>query len=156
VRLSKGDKLALLGRGSALHEMGLYERAAADYGGVLDKSPLDIQPYWLRYAMELYQCDRRSDALGIARRVGAKFDLEPEVVAAVPSMLWAGGSDAEREEARQRWRMAPSAVREKARAFFGAPSAKAKERQWPPSLVSAAGDFERGLRDLGEPEYDLK
>lgn len=43
VVMSKGDKLAVLGRGSVLHALGRYGPASFDYGAVLEKSPNDIQ-----------------------------------------------------------------------------------------------------------------
>lgn len=65
--------------GAALHQLGRYEEAAKDFGLVVEKNGLDIQPFWLRYALQLFATGRRQEALGIARRVANKFDLEPEV-----------------------------------------------------------------------------
>ena len=55
------------------------------------QEPTKPEPFWLRYALELWQIDRRPEALGIARRVANKFDLEPEAALAVSSMLYADG-----------------------------------------------------------------
>lgn len=58
--MSKGDPVALLGRGAVLHKLGQYAAAASDYGAVVAKSPADVQPYWLRYGLELWQVTPRS------------------------------------------------------------------------------------------------
>jgi len=135
VVMSKNDYLALLGRGSVLHSLGRYADAAADYGAVLDKAPTDVQPFWLRYALELWQIDRRAEALGLVRRVANKFDLEPECAVAVSSLLYSDGTTVDREEALRRWNLLPDPVRRKALDFdIGA-------RQWPPAAADAAAVF---------------
>uniref|UniRef100_A0A7S3B6A1 Tetratricopeptide repeat protein n=1 Tax=Haptolina ericina TaxID=156174 RepID=A0A7S3B6A1_9EUKA len=139
VTMSKGDYLTLLGRGSALHSTGSYAAAAADYQAVLDKQPTDIQPFWLRLALEYYQVDRKVEAVGLARRVANKFDLEPECAIAVSSMLWTDGIEADRTEALRRWRLLPQPVREKALVFDLA------SREWPPAAVEAAATFKSAV-----------
>ncbi|KAL3892508.1 MAG: hypothetical protein SGPRY_015066, partial [Prymnesium sp.] len=113
VEMSKSDYLALLGRGAVLHKLGQYAEAARDYGAVIDKAPTDIQPFWLRYGLELWQENRQPEALGILRRVANKFDLEPECAIAVSSLLYADGIAVDREEALQRWKLTPEPVRRK-------------------------------------------
>lgn len=143
VKSSKGDGVAVLQRGAALHQLGRYEEAAKDYGQVVEKNGLDIQPYWLRYALELFAVGRRQEALGIARRVANKFDLEPEVVLAVSAMLWENGGDSETTEALERWRVTPKAIKQKAAVLPGSETLKA--RQWPPQAEKAAAVFLQAL-----------
>uniref|UniRef100_A0A7S4ETF5 Tetratricopeptide repeat protein n=1 Tax=Chrysotila carterae TaxID=13221 RepID=A0A7S4ETF5_CHRCT len=144
VRLSQGDKLALLGRGSVLHKLGRYAEAASDYGAVVNKRPLDVQPFWLRYAIDLFEADRRLEALGIVRRVANKFDLEPECTLAASSMLWSGGTDTERSEAMLRWKQLPAQMRTRSLAFVDEKTFSARE--WPPKAVAAAEEFARAVR----------
>lgn len=132
---SKGDKLALLGRGGAYHALGRWGEAAADYGAVVKKSPADVQPFWLRYALELYEVGQRQEALGIARRLSAKFDIEPECTLAVCSLLWRDGADAGREEALRRYRLAPLTTKQRMAAIDPA------SKEWTPTGVIAAREF---------------
>mmetsp|Transcript_50509 Transcript_50509/g.139851 ORF Transcript_50509/g.139851 Transcript_50509/m.139851 type:complete len:309 (-) Transcript_50509:369-1295(-) len=140
VTMSKADYLALLSRGSALHTLGRYAEAAADYGAVLDKQPADIQPFWLRYGLELWQIDRQPEALGIVRRVTNKFDLEPECAIATSSLLYADGVAIDRDEALRRWNLLPAEVRQKAL------DVDIVARQWPPAAVDAASAFREAVR----------
>ncbi|KAL1522740.1 hypothetical protein AB1Y20_017713 [Prymnesium parvum] len=137
VTMSKNDYLALLGRGSALHRMGKYDEAARDYGAVIDKAPTDIQPFWLRYGLELWQVGRQTEGLGIIRRVANKFDLEPECALAASSILYADGLPSDQEEALRRWKLLPAPVRSKALAVDTA------AREWPPAAVEAAVAFRK-------------
>jgi len=140
VEMSKRDYLTLLGRGSALHTTGNYAGAAVDYAAVLDKNPTDIQPFWLRLALEYFQLGRKVEAVGLARRVANKFDLEPEAAIAVSSMLWADGIEADQTEALRRWKVLPEPVRAKALVFDLA------AREWPPAAVDAAAAFRREVQ----------
>ena len=88
VALSKRDQYALLGRANTLHAMGRWAEATVDHAAAVANSANDVQPFWLRYALELYDLGERADAIGFCRRVKAKFDLEPEVTAALAAMLW--------------------------------------------------------------------
>ena len=88
VALSKRDQYALLGRANTLHAMGRWAEATVDHAAAVANSANDVQPFWLRYALELYELGERADAIGFCRRVKAKFDLEPEVTAALAAMLW--------------------------------------------------------------------
>ena len=136
VRMSKDDRLALLGRGNAYHALGKWDAAAADHGAALEKNPSDIQPFWIRYALELYEArERRPEALGIIRRVVAKYDLEPEGQLAACSMLWDGGNELEQQEALRRWNYAPLATRRSMATI------DVRSKQWPPTALLAANNF---------------
>jgi hypothetical protein len=60
---------------------------------------------WVRSAPRAVprQVDRKVEAVGLARRVANKFDLEPECAIAVSSMLWTDGIEADRTEVHTRW-----------------------------------------------------
>ena len=136
VRMSKDDRLALLGRGNAYHALGKWGAAAADHGAALEKNPSDIQPFWIRYALELFEArERRPEALGIIRRVAAKYDLEPEAQLAACSMLWDGGNELEQQEALRRWNYAPLTTRRSMATL------DVRSKQWPPTALLAANNF---------------
>jgi len=133
-----GDpRLALLGRASAYHQLEQWSLAADDYGAALAKRPSDVQPFWLRfYSLDLYETPaRRAEALGIVRRVAAKFDIEPETQLAACSLPWAGGSEIEKDEALRRWSLAPVETRRSMVAM------DLKEKSWPPAARLAAMQF---------------
>ncbi len=135
VTLSKSDRLALLGRAGAYHALGNWEGAQADFGAVIEKNPTDVQPFWLRHSLDLFESGRRAEGLGIARRLVAKFDIEPESNLAVDSLLWADGSANDREEALRRWKLAPVETRSRMVKIDPA------ERAWPPTATKAADEF---------------
>lgn len=154
VKLSKEDRLALLGRGSVMHALGQWSAAVNDYGAALAKAPTDIQPFWLRYSLELYQfSERRPEALGVVRRVAAKFDIEPETQLAACSLLWADGSSVEREEALRRWNYAPLTTRRSMAQL------DVTAKQWPPAAIAAAREFRAAAPpvppDTAEPSPTL-
>ena len=47
---NQAERLTLLARGSALHSLGRYQQAVADYGAVVVKDPNKVDPFWLRRA----------------------------------------------------------------------------------------------------------
>jgi len=125
----------LLGRASAYHALGRYGEAAADYAAVVAKAPTDIQPFWLRYSLELFEVGQRQEALGVVRRLAGKFDIEPESNLAACSLLWQGGSELDRDEALRRWNLAPVVTRRSMVAIDTA------DKRWPPAAIKAAAAF---------------
>lgn len=135
VELSSSDRYALLGRGGALHALGRYQEANVDYAAVLEKYPADVQAWWLRYALDLAEVGRRPEALGLVRRLAAKFDIEPETTLGVCSLLWGDGTTAERDEALRRWNNAPATTK---RAIL---KYDVGMRQWPPGATAVSKEF---------------
>ena len=89
-----------------------------------------------RYALDLSESGSRSEALGIARRVAAKFDLEPESQLAAIALLWGDEATAvDRDEALVRWRGLPEDTQRRMVATDTA------ARDWPPSARRAASAF---------------
>ena len=136
---NQAEKLTLLARGSALHALGRWEAAAADYGAVVIKEAGDVRPYWLRYGLELFELGRTQEALGIVRRVAAKYSVEPECQLALYTATAAAGGEQGAAEALRLWNVTPKDVREAASAFDYA------KRQWPPSATVAAKAFLDGV-----------
>ena len=135
VQLSNGDRFTLLGRGAAYHTLGQYDFAVADFGAVLDKYPGNVEPWWLRYSLDLAEIGRRQDGLGFARRLAAKFDIEPETTLAVCTLLWKDGGDVDHDEALRRWSNAPLITKRQMLAF------DVSKRLWPPGAASASKVF---------------
>ena len=128
-------RFALLGRGGVYHDLGRYSEASADYMTVLEVSPADVQPFWVRLALDLLETGRRPEALGFARRTSAKFDLEPETNLATCSMLWRDGSQAERDEALRRYNLLPMQTKQSME------TVDLVGRGWPPNARAAAAIF---------------
>lgn len=114
--------------------------ASADYEAVLNKAPADVQPFWLRLALDLFETGRKTEALGYARRVAAKFDLEPETNLVVCSILWRDATPADREEALRRYNYLPVSSRERMEKVDFA------ERGWPPQAIANARRFLSDVR----------
>ena len=135
VRLGKSDKIALLGRGSVYHAMRNWEAAAADYGAVCSKRGMDVQPFWLRYSLELFQLGRQKCARHRAPRRHANSISSPRCSLAVARLQLAGGTDQDRTLALQQWRGVPASVKQRAVEF------DRKGREWPPAALDAAAAF---------------
>ena len=132
---NQAEKLTLLGRGSAYHALSRWQAAANDYGAVVNAEPMKVDPFWLRYGLELFQIGQAQDALGIIRRVAAKFDIEPECQLALYFSTATAGGERGAAEALRLWTIAPASVKEAAAALDLA------ERQWPPAAADAAKAF---------------
>ena len=152
--LSNGKQYTVLGRANCYHQLGKWDLAIADFGLVLDKYPGDVQPWWLRYAVDLDEVGRRQEALGLARRLASKFDIEPETTLTICSLLWRGNdpmsAQADRDEALRRWKIAPESTKEKMLAF------DVKARLWPPSATAAAASFRGAVGPEFEKENAVK
>jgi len=132
---NQAEKLTLLARGSALHALGRYQLAAGDYGACVTKDPNRVEPFWLRYGLELYQMGNGQEALGYIRRVAAKFDLEPESQLALYFTTASAGGERGAAEALRLWNIAPSSVKE------AATNVDFAQRQWPPAAEEKAKEF---------------
>lgn len=111
---NQAEKLTLLARGGAQHELGRYQLAAGDYGAVVVMDPNKVEPFWLRYGLELYQLGQPQEGLGYIRRVAAKFDIEPESQLALYTATASAGGERGATEALRLWTVAPASVKEAA------------------------------------------
>lgn len=102
---------------------------------VVKAGPQQVEPFWLRYGLELYQLGQAQEALGYIRRVAAKFDIEPESQLALYMATATAGGDRGAAEALRLWTIAPASVKEAAAAVDFA------QRQWPPAAEKAAKAF---------------
>ena len=98
-----------------------------------------VQPFWLRYGLELFQLGQPQEALGIVRRVAAKFDIEPECQLALYTITTAVNGERGAAEALRLWNVAPSTVKERTVAIDFA------DRGWPPAAANAARAFLMGV-----------
>ena len=58
---------------------GLYPRHGGEGAGAINVQPGNVQPWWIRYALVLFQEGRDFDSLAFLRRVQAKFEGVGEV-----------------------------------------------------------------------------
>eukprot|EP00612_Vaucheria_litorea_P000036 CAMPEP_0171452604 /NCGR_PEP_ID=MMETSP0945-20130129/645_1 /TAXON_ID=109269 /ORGANISM="Vaucheria litorea, Strain CCMP2940" /LENGTH=191 /DNA_ID=CAMNT_0011977303 /DNA_START=324 /DNA_END=896 /DNA_ORIENTATION=+ len=89
------DFLTLINRGQLLERLGRWEEALNDYSTAINLNSSSVQPWWVRYALVLYQQDSVNDALSIAKRTAAKFGIEPEPLATLTTILYGKGDTTE-------------------------------------------------------------
>jgi len=93
------EPLLLVNRAMVYVDLAKYDAALLDYQRAVERRPGDVQPFWVDYALTLFQRGRDTDALGIMRRVASKpsFAQSDEVKAAYAVLLYDRGmlSDAE-------------------------------------------------------------
>lgn len=127
-----GDPVAIYSNRAACWErLGNWDRALKDYQRAIDANAADVQPWWMRYALVLYERDRSAEAVGILKRVSTRFDA-PDVHAALAGVLFARG---EVEEAEMQWRQVDRPRSFSSEVFL------TKERKWTPRLVKAMREF---------------
>ncbi|CAN0329383.1 unnamed protein product, partial [Phaeothamnion confervicola] len=73
------DSLLLANRGQAYERAGEYEAAARDYGRALALKPGSVEPWWLRFALVLFETGDDATALAYVRRVQSRFADATEV-----------------------------------------------------------------------------
>eukprot|EP00614_Pseudopedinella_elastica_P030979 CAMPEP_0172630864 /NCGR_PEP_ID=MMETSP1068-20121228/175923_1 /TAXON_ID=35684 /ORGANISM="Pseudopedinella elastica, Strain CCMP716" /LENGTH=351 /DNA_ID=CAMNT_0013441835 /DNA_START=109 /DNA_END=1164 /DNA_ORIENTATION=- len=120
-------------RAQAYERLGNYAMAISDYGSAVGLKPQDPQPFWLRYAACLFEKEADAEALGIARRVKAKFAGEPEV----QIVLAALNAKYDPHEAAQLYRGLAPVQRQK----YGSKAFLQESLRWPPRLVDAVLDL---------------
>lgn len=119
-------------RAQAYERLGDWASAAADYQAALSLRPNDVQPFWIRLALVLFQQGREVDAVTIARRVRSKFPGEAEVAVALCCMLVEARQFA---EASKLWFDQPLIQRQR----YSDPEFLSKGVRWPPRAVAVAG-----------------
>lgn len=83
-------------RASVYERMEKWDLALRDYQRAIEANASNVQPWWIRYAMVLYERDRSVESLGILRRVAARFEAS-DVHAAMAGILFSRGDLAEAE-----------------------------------------------------------
>ncbi|CAM9930716.1 unnamed protein product, partial [Hapterophycus canaliculatus] len=85
------DLLTLANRAQAFERRGDWAKALADYEGAINVQPGNVQPWWIRYSLVLFQEGRDFDSLVFLKRVQAKFEGVGEVQAAITAIEFGRG-----------------------------------------------------------------
>eukprot|EP00611_Tribonema_gayanum_P013778 TRINITY_DN24998_c0_g1_i1.p1 TRINITY_DN24998_c0_g1~~TRINITY_DN24998_c0_g1_i1.p1 ORF type:complete len:417 (+),score=119.01 TRINITY_DN24998_c0_g1_i1:174-1253(+) len=132
----KSDSLTLANRAQAYERQGEWPKAVADYGAAIALKPGDVQPWWLRFALSLFQAGADFDALAYARRIATKFGDAPEPLAALTAILYGRGDTV---EAQKTW--SQIALQERDR-YLDA-EYLSQQLRWPPKVVDSLLEFGR-------------
>ncbi|CAM9523210.1 unnamed protein product, partial [Ectocarpus sp. 13 AM-2016] len=79
-------------RAQAFERRGDWAKALADYEGAINVQPGNVQPWWIRYSLVLFQEGRDFDSLAFLKRVQAKFEGVGEVQAAMTAIEFGRGN----------------------------------------------------------------
>lgn len=126
------DPLVLENRAAVYEALGKWESAVRDYQNALKGN--DVKPFWLRYALVLFQKGKSTEAIGILKRVLNRFKVD-DVRAAMAAIFYEDGDLAGAETM---WNEMERPRQFESRAFL-------ESRKWPPRAVSAMDNF-RSLR----------
>ncbi|CAM9926391.1 unnamed protein product [Pylaiella littoralis] len=95
------DLFTLANRAQAFERKGDWAKALADYEGAINVQPGNVQPWWIRYALVLFQEGRDFDSLAFLKRVQAKFEGVGEIQAAMTAIEFGRGN---MKEATKAWK----------------------------------------------------
>lgn len=127
-----GDLTAIYSnRASCFERQEKWDRALRDYQRAVEANASDVQPWWMRYALVLFEEDRSQDAVGILKRVATRYDAS-EVHAALAGVLFARGDIVEAEG---QWSLVDRPKSFSNREFLE------NDRKWTPRLVKAMEEF---------------
>jgi tetratricopeptide (TPR) repeat protein len=130
-----GDTGAILSNRAACFEaLGKWDIALRDYQRAVEQNANDVQPWWIRYALVLFQRDRSQEGLAILRRVANRYEVS-DVHAAMAAMHFSRGEVAEAET---QWSLVDRPKLFLTRSFLES------ERKWPPKAVQALEEFGYG------------
>lgn len=79
-----GDALVLQNRAAVYEALGNWESAFRDYQGALKSN--SVKPFWLRYALVLFQEGDSSESIAVLKRVSNLFNVD--VVKAALAVLY--------------------------------------------------------------------
>jgi tetratricopeptide (TPR) repeat protein len=127
-----GDPTAIYSNRAACFErQANWDRALRDYQRAIEANASDVQPWWVRYAMVLFERDRSQEAVGILKRVATRFNAS-DVHAALAGVLFARGDV---EEAEGQWSLVDRPKSFASREFLE------NDRKWTPRMVKAMEEF---------------
>jgi len=135
------DAALLTSRAQAYERLEDWASAAADYQAALSLRPNDIQPWWVRFALVLFQLGRDVDAATLARRVRSKFSGEAEAGIALTCMLV---EERQLGEASKLWFDQPLIQRQR----YSDPGFLRNTVKWPPRAVSVATGLDKLFQSL--------
>jgi tetratricopeptide (TPR) repeat protein len=133
--IGNGDTGVIYANRAACYEsLGKWDIALRDYQRAVEKNANDVQPWWIRYALVLFERDRSQESLAILRRVGARFEAA-DVHAAMAALHFSRG---EIGEAETQWSLV-----DRPKLFLNKEFLE-RERKWPPKVVEALEEFGYG------------
>jgi tetratricopeptide (TPR) repeat protein len=143
----KGDNNSIYAnRASCFETQGNYSRALRDYQRAVEANAADVQPWWQKYALTLFQEGRSQESLGILRRVGTRFDVA-DIHAAMAAIHF---SRDELAEAESEWSQVDRPKMFASLEFL-------ETRKWPPKAIKAMAEFRGAARpDLSDPGRQIK
>lgn len=118
-------------RAPCYEAQGKWDMALRDYQRAVEANGNDVQPWWLKYALVLFERDRSQESLSILRRVAARYDAS-DVHAAMAAIHFSRG---EISQAESQW-LAVDRPR-----LFSTRSFVEQDRKWPPKSVDALERF---------------
>lgn len=123
------NDIVLSNRAGVWEMMGKWDNAIRDYQTALKSN--DVQPFWERYGLVLFQRNKSYEALAILKRVAARFNVS-DVHAAMAVIHFDRGEVAEAET---QWSLVDRPKLFESRKFL------VGERKWPPRAVEAMENF---------------
>ena len=123
-----GDPLILQNRAAAYEALGKWESAIRDYQGALKGN--DVKPFWLRYALVLFQKGKSSESIAVLKRVSNAFKVD-DVKAALAVVYFENGNLATAETL---WSDMERPRLFESRQFL-------LSRKWPPRAVDGMDHF---------------
>lgn len=127
--LRAGNDIILSNRAGVWEVMGKWDNAIRDYQAALQSN--DVQPFWERYGLVLFQRNKSNEALSILKRVATRFDVS-DVHAAMAVIYFDKGDIAEAET---QWSLVDRPRLFESKKFL------VSERKWPPRAVEAMENF---------------
>lgn len=127
--LNSRNAIVLANRAGVWEMMGKWDNAIRDYQTALNSN--DVQPFWNRYALVLFQRGKGDEALAILKRVAARFNA-PDVHAAMAIVYYDRGDIASAET---QWTMVDRPRLFESRDFLE------ETRKWPPRALNVMDNF---------------
>jgi tetratricopeptide (TPR) repeat protein len=131
---SKDSAAIYSNRAACFEALGKWDIALRDYQRAVEQNANDVQPWWIRYALVLFERDRSQEGLAILRRVANRYEVS-DVHAAMAALLFSRGEVAEAET---QWSLVDRPKLFLTRSFLET------ERKWPPKAVEALQEFGYG------------
>ncbi|CBJ30660.1 TPR domain-containing protein [Ectocarpus siliculosus] len=134
------DLYTLANRAQAFERRGDWAKALADYEGAINVQPGNVQPWWIRYSLVLFQEGRDFDSLAFLKRVQAKFEGVGEVQAAMTAIEFGRGDMKAAEGA---WR----GINIVDQQMYLKDSYLKDQLKWPPRVVESLKSFDRERKE---------
>lgn len=129
------DPLVLQNRASAYEALGKWDSAIRDYQAALSYSGNDVKPFWLRYALVLFQKGKESESIAMLKRVGGIYGVD-DVKAALAVVYF---EDGDLGKAETYWSDMQRPKLFESRQFL-------EDRKWPPRAIEGMDHF-RSLKE---------